>query len=73
MKRGRRYRIYDEPMVDHVHVALNERQHRYLKAKAKVDRKTMADIVRLAIDKAYEQELRNGIDIIRIAEDHGLI
>lgn len=73
MKRGRRYRIYDEPMADHVYLALNERQHRYLKARAKVERRSIADIARRAIDAAYEKELRDGIDIVKIAEEHGLL
>lgn len=64
---------YSEYCNHKVFAKVTDTQHQYLKARAMLDNKDIQDVVRQLIDKAYENEKRNNIDIIKTAKENGLI
>ena len=52
---------------------VNETEYYYIKSKALLENLEVQQVMRLLIDKAYEREKRNGIDIIAIAMDNDLL
>ncbi len=64
---------YDEPLSHQCHVKLTDTLHYYVKAKALLDGKDKQDIVRLCIERMRQEELKSGIDVVKIAKDYCLI
>lgn len=52
---------------------LTEKQWYYVKSRALLENKDMQMIVRELINKAYENELKNGVDVVALAIDNGLL
>ena len=73
MIKGNKKLLYGEVMEEQLRFNVTDRQYNYVKARAKIDRETMGEVVRKIIDKAYNTELLNGIDVIKTAKDHGLL
>lgn len=73
MIKGNKKLLYGEVMEEQLRFNVTERQYKYVKARSKVDREPMGEVVRKIIDKAYNSELLNGVDVVKVAKDHGLL
>ena len=54
-------------------IKLTRAQHEFVKAKSAMDAIDMQDVIRVLIEKAYDNERRNGVDIVRLAKENGLL
>lgn len=72
MKRGTKS-PYSEYLNKDCRLLLTETEHDFVKAKALLDNKHIQDVVREIIDKAYESEKRNGVDVIALAKEYELL
>lgn len=74
MKKGKKDLPYGEPVSNHaVYAKLTETQWMYIRAKSLLDDRDVQDVIRILIEKTYDAEKKNGIDIIKTAKDYCLI
>ena len=63
----------DPKATMHIQCKLTEKQWFYIKAKSVLENEEMQMVMRRLIEKAYDNELKNGIDVVALAMDNNLI
>lgn len=63
----------DPKATNNMQCKLTDRQYYYLKSRALLEGKEIQVIVRQLIERAYDNELRNGVDAVQLAIDNGLL
>lgn len=73
MKHGPNNLTPDKKPKRNIQFLATEKQWSYVKARSLMDGIDMQDVLRSLIEKAYDNELRNGVDVVKLAKDNWLL